>query len=303
MPPAFPYKLQQLLEAVENDKELSAIISWLPRGTSFQIHSYEEFEKKLLKQYFPRQTQIKSFKRQLQYYDFENYGDGLFGHPCFRKGHRRLCGQILHQLPTKSQKAIGGCGTTRPLKIRGRKKKSRASSFTSTTSSSSGSLKMRILKAAAEDASVASTGSDLSIADTPEGGELNQYPPSPKSCLKEEVTMVYIPASVGKEKQPGPGSSSIVSAQVGYTMPPLRMLPVVPTTTMMLSPHDQYLLQHQQQTVNQFRQMQAVELTRQIKYLRCLQQEKDLLGGSILPTVHSRVASSGSSSPNFSCEV
>ena len=176
---AFPYKLHQLLEAVENDNEVSAIISWLPEGTSFRVYSYAEFEKKLLKKYFPRQTQVKSFKRQLQYYDFENFGDGFFSHPCFRRGRGNLCGQILHQLPTQSQKANGGL--TRPRKIRGRKKKSRASSVNSTS-------KMTMLMApAAGDASVTSAGSEFSIADAQShvqqgGGNLKQDP-SPR-CVK-----------------------------------------------------------------------------------------------------------------------
>ncbi|CAJ1959521.1 unnamed protein product [Cylindrotheca closterium] len=123
--PAFPYKLHTLLEDVTADEELSTIISWLPDGKSFRIHSQEEFERRVLKDYFPRQKQVKSFMRQLQYYDFENFGDGLFCHRCFRRGQRNLCGQILHQLPTKSQK-VGG-GSTRPLKQRGRKKKGRSS--------------------------------------------------------------------------------------------------------------------------------------------------------------------------------
>eukprot|EP00526_Cylindrotheca_closterium_P017640 CAMPEP_0113626962 /NCGR_PEP_ID=MMETSP0017_2-20120614/13953_1 /TAXON_ID=2856 /ORGANISM="Cylindrotheca closterium" /LENGTH=298 /DNA_ID=CAMNT_0000537179 /DNA_START=47 /DNA_END=943 /DNA_ORIENTATION=- /assembly_acc=CAM_ASM_000147 len=122
--PSFPYKLHTLLETVTADEELSTIISWLPDGKSFRIHSLEKFEQCVLKVYFPRQKQVKSFMRQLQYYNFENFGEGLFCHPCFRRGQRNLCGQILHQLPTKSQKLCGT--TTRPLKQRGRKKKDRS---------------------------------------------------------------------------------------------------------------------------------------------------------------------------------
>ena len=125
--PNFPYKLHKLLERVEEDEELKSIISWLPDGKTFKLHSQEGFEQRLLREYFPRQTQIKSFMRQLQYYDFENFGDGIFRHPCFVRGQRNLCGQIMHQLPTKNQKKSGK--STRPLKTRGRKKKSRTLSI------------------------------------------------------------------------------------------------------------------------------------------------------------------------------
>lgn len=122
--PSFPYKLHTLVEAVTADEELSTIISWLPDGKSFRIHSLAEFETRVWKEYFPGQKHIKSFMRQLQYYNFENFGEGLFCHPCFRQGQRNLCGQILHQLPTKSQMVFGK--STRPLKARGRKKKDRS---------------------------------------------------------------------------------------------------------------------------------------------------------------------------------
>ncbi|KAL3936035.1 MAG: hypothetical protein SGBAC_008565 [Bacillariaceae sp.] len=244
---AFPYKLHQLLEAVENDKELSAIISWLPEGTSFRVHSYAEFEKNLLKKYFPRQTQVKSFKRQLQYYDFENFGDGLFSHPCFKRGHRNLCGQILHQLPTQSQKANGGL--TRPRKIRGRKKKSRALSVASTS-------KMSVLMAAAAgDASVTSACSDLSTADAQSlvqqvGGNFKQDP-SPR-CVKE---VMDVPSAVGKEK---------VAPQLG-DMTPSPML-----SAFLLS--QQYRAQ-QQHNFAQLQHMKAMQMAQQ-QYL----QQQMLLG-------------------------
>jgi hypothetical protein len=124
--PIFPYKLHGLLDDVEENEELSAIISWLPDGKSFRLHSPSLFEKKLLRKYFPRQNQLKSFMRQLQYYGFDNFGDGLFSHPRFLKGQRNLCGQIIHQLPTKNQKRTGK--STRPLKPCGRKKKNKSDS-------------------------------------------------------------------------------------------------------------------------------------------------------------------------------
>jgi hypothetical protein len=125
--PIFPYKLHGLLDDVEENEELSAIISWLPDGKSFKLHSPSLFEESLLKKYFPRQTRLRSFMRQLQYYGFDNFGNGLFSHPRFLKGQRNLCGQLIHQLPTKSQKSTGK--STRPLKTRGRKKKNKSDSM------------------------------------------------------------------------------------------------------------------------------------------------------------------------------
>jgi hypothetical protein len=101
----FPYKLHQLLTDIGENVHLSSIISWLPSGNGFQLNEPELFEDLLLTKYFPRQTQLKSFKRQLQYYGFDNLGDGIFAHPHFIRGQRHLCGRIIHQLPTKSQKA------------------------------------------------------------------------------------------------------------------------------------------------------------------------------------------------------
>eukprot|EP00980_Cylindrotheca_fusiformis_P011064 scaffold2551_cov113-Cylindrotheca_fusiformis.AAC.3 len=130
--PSFPYTLHQLLEEVEENAELSAIISWLPDGKSFRMHSPPLFEKMLLQTYYPRQSQLKSFMRQLQYYGFDNFGDGLFSHPKFQRGQRALCGQITHMIPTKNQKSTGKV-TTRPAKTRGRKKKRVADSMIRST--------------------------------------------------------------------------------------------------------------------------------------------------------------------------
>jgi hypothetical protein len=101
----FPYKLHQLLTDIDANYPLSSIVSWLPSGKAFQIHQPELFEDILLHKYFPRQTQMKSFKRQLQYYGFDNLGDYVFAHPHFLQGQKHHCGQITHTLPTKSQKA------------------------------------------------------------------------------------------------------------------------------------------------------------------------------------------------------
>jgi len=99
---SFPYKLHQLLTDIENNEELSSIISWLPSGNGFRIHMPAVFQTVLLKKYFPRQSKLKSFKRQVQYYCFENLGRGSYSHPCFVRGKRSLCGKIIHKLPMKN---------------------------------------------------------------------------------------------------------------------------------------------------------------------------------------------------------
>lgn len=84
--PLFPYKLHQLLDEVDESDELKQIVSWLPGGEAFKLYSADLFEEKVLKTYFPRQSRVKSFLRQLQYYGFENFGEGVFSHPKFRRG-------------------------------------------------------------------------------------------------------------------------------------------------------------------------------------------------------------------------
>ncbi|KAL3935633.1 MAG: hypothetical protein SGBAC_008889, partial [Bacillariaceae sp.] len=163
----FPYKLHELLERVEEDEELRSIISWLPDGNTFKIHSQEAFEQRLLKKYFPRQSQVKSFKRQLQYYDFDNFGEGIFRHRCFVRGQRNLCGQILHQLPTKTQKQCGK--STRPLKTRGRKKKSATAAISGPTAAAAAFTADNKTKEAATCASALASspqlgGSNASVA-------------------------------------------------------------------------------------------------------------------------------------------
>lgn len=117
----FPYKLHELLTEMQANAHLSSIISWMPSGNAFKIHQPELFEVVLLQKYFPRQTQINSFKRQLLYYGFDNLGDGIFAHPCFLKDKRHLCGQITHTNPTKSQRE--GNASIPSRRVRGKRAK------------------------------------------------------------------------------------------------------------------------------------------------------------------------------------
>ena len=63
----FPYKLHQLLEDVEKDGK-QAIISWLPLGNAFKVHRPSHFTSQIMSNYF-RQTQYKSFTRQVRWWD------------------------------------------------------------------------------------------------------------------------------------------------------------------------------------------------------------------------------------------
>ncbi|CAJ1933077.1 unnamed protein product [Cylindrotheca closterium] len=119
--PLFPYKLHELLTEMQSNDHLSSIISWMQSGNAFKIHEPLLFEEILLQKYFPRQTQINSFKRQLLYYGFDNLGNGIFAHPCFLKDKRHLCGQINHTNPTKSQRE--GMALIPSRRIRGKRAK------------------------------------------------------------------------------------------------------------------------------------------------------------------------------------
>ncbi|CAJ1956713.1 unnamed protein product [Cylindrotheca closterium] len=117
----FPYKLHELLTEMQSNDHLSSIISWTQSGGAFKIHEPLVFEEILLQKYFPRQTQLNSFKRQLLYYGFDNLGDGIFAHPCFLKDKRHLCGQINHTNPTKSQRE--GKALISSRRVRGKRAK------------------------------------------------------------------------------------------------------------------------------------------------------------------------------------
>ena len=59
--------MYDLLEAAENDG-FEDVISWLPGGKAFKIHSRLAFETKVMPVYFPSMTSYKSFRRQLNLY-------------------------------------------------------------------------------------------------------------------------------------------------------------------------------------------------------------------------------------------
>ena len=66
-PEHFPHKMYDLLEDVER-KGLDEIVSWLPDGKSFKIHSQIGFEQSIMPMYFSGMSSYKSFRRQLNLY-------------------------------------------------------------------------------------------------------------------------------------------------------------------------------------------------------------------------------------------
>ena len=56
----FPWLLHEMLEDVEK-KKLGWIVSWMPNGNSFQVHSAERFADSILPTYF-RHQRYKSFQ-------------------------------------------------------------------------------------------------------------------------------------------------------------------------------------------------------------------------------------------------
>jgi hypothetical protein len=75
----------------------ACIVSWLPNGImAFRIHRRKDFAERILPRYF-RSSNIRSFLRQLNIYDFARVKDprseafGSYSHPLFVHGNPNLC--------------------------------------------------------------------------------------------------------------------------------------------------------------------------------------------------------------------
>lgn len=99
----FPFRLHHILEEASKHEDESCCISWLPCGKSFKIHDLDGFKEKILPKYLPKQNKYKSFKRQLQYYGFTNYGANQYGHKSFQRDQKSLLCQIEHRAFKKSK--------------------------------------------------------------------------------------------------------------------------------------------------------------------------------------------------------
>jgi hypothetical protein len=108
----FPFRLHHILEEVSKDIAESCVISWTPSGKTFKIHDLDGFKGTILPKYLPKQNKYKSFKRQLQYYGFTNYGSHHYGHPSFLRDQKSLICQIEHRAFKKSKNRTSSSSTS-----------------------------------------------------------------------------------------------------------------------------------------------------------------------------------------------
>jgi hypothetical protein len=102
----FPWKLHEMLDSTEYEK----IVSWLPDGTSFKVHTASTFVKDVLPKFF-LQTKYKSFQRQLNIWGFERIATGPFkgGYnrsDLFVRGNAPLVNSMKRRKKSRSLKAI-----------------------------------------------------------------------------------------------------------------------------------------------------------------------------------------------------
>ena len=91
----FPGKLHDMMTYVEQ-KGLRHIVSWIHDGRGFMVHDSKKLVE-ILPLFF-RQTQYKSFARQVNSWHFQRVLDGsskgAFVHPYFLRGHKLLCEEM-----------------------------------------------------------------------------------------------------------------------------------------------------------------------------------------------------------------
>ncbi|CAJ1959698.1 unnamed protein product [Cylindrotheca closterium] len=114
----FPLKLHEMLAWSEREGYQS-IVSWLP-GTNtnaFKVHKKEAFVTQVMPKFF-KQTQYKSFIRQLNLWDFERIVEsspnkGGYTHALFVKGNPIICKEMRRtKIKGKNSKLLSG-GVTR----------------------------------------------------------------------------------------------------------------------------------------------------------------------------------------------
>jgi hypothetical protein len=94
----FPFKLHRLLEESALDGN-DHIVSWLPHGQGFKVHSKKDFECHILPLYYTASAapKYRSFCRQLAIYNFRRCDDptrpdyGAYNHPLLIRGKPDLC--------------------------------------------------------------------------------------------------------------------------------------------------------------------------------------------------------------------
>jgi len=111
-PEHFPHKMYDLLEDVER-KGLDDIVSWLPDGKSFKIHSQIGFEQSIMPLYFSGMSSYKSFRRQLNLYGIyqhrhrPNQDANAYSHELLIRGQRHLCDKIARKKTNPPSKKSG----------------------------------------------------------------------------------------------------------------------------------------------------------------------------------------------------
>mmetsp|Transcript_17374 Transcript_17374/g.32943 ORF Transcript_17374/g.32943 Transcript_17374/m.32943 type:complete len:497 (+) Transcript_17374:106-1596(+) len=95
----FPVKLHIVLKIMENGAK-DHIVSWLPHGRAFAIHNPKLFESEVMKKYF-NQSQISSFRRQLNLYGFirlsKGRDAGAYYHEFFLRGKPLLSMKMMRE--------------------------------------------------------------------------------------------------------------------------------------------------------------------------------------------------------------
>ena len=93
----------------------SYIISFVGNGKAFKIHKPHDFTSDILPLYYPKQSRLTSFKKQLHLYGFELIGIGVYNgcyfHPLFVKNRPDLCKSIRRK-DVKGKKAAAVASTS-----------------------------------------------------------------------------------------------------------------------------------------------------------------------------------------------
>ena len=104
----FPIFLHNALDQIEREGN-SHIIGWVENGLAFKVFDISLFAKVIMPRYFPHQSKIKSFYRQLGLYGFERI-KGSYFHKDFVRGDKLSCASIRRSSkkakPSTSARAV-----------------------------------------------------------------------------------------------------------------------------------------------------------------------------------------------------
>jgi len=116
-------------------KGLDDIVSWLPDGKSFKIHSQIGFEQSIMPLYFSGMSSYKSFRRQLNLYGIyqhrhrPNQDANAYSHELLVRGQRHLCDKIARKKtnPPSKKGSSSSKNNTCEKSINSNKKRDRSS--------------------------------------------------------------------------------------------------------------------------------------------------------------------------------